>query len=127
MLDREATFNFLTKISETASQLFRHPDQSEDDLMDWYDGKLFRHARDISRMGGLEMRNELPKNFEACVEKFDQDLGYLDRALRSNGQSYLCGANITPSDLLIYCEIFTALTILPRDTIKIEIYGQLHA
>ena len=50
----------------------------------------------------------------------------MDKKLGESSKSHLCGFKITVSDLLIYCEIFSVLTILPQNSIKIETHGHLY-
>ena len=83
------------------------------------------HAQSISNLGGKSFAKYSATKLNRMVKKFDQDLHHLELCLSRQKSQYLCGEQICPIDLLIYCEIFAAINILPPDALKLIIYPNL--
>lgn len=127
ILSYDEILKFLFKTSDRASEIFRHPDNIEEEKLDeWYNTDFCRHMQVILKLGGCDFNLvQKTKKFSSILKKFNQDMHRLELQLSRLKSSYFTGANICPLDLLIYCDIYATLAILPADTLKMSIYPKL--
>ena len=127
ILSLDDIFNFLSRRGTKAAYVSRHTSNLDaiEKINDWYQRRFIRHALAIQMLGGINFHSFATDKLQAIIHKFSRDLAWLEKSLSELQTEYLCGAQICPTDLLIYCEIYSAIIILPKDSLKLATYPSL--